>query len=332
MMECNGINLEGALRGCALAVRGEEIVFSGAWGMADLANGVPNTPGTKFATASAGKVFVAVAVLQLIAAGRLRLGDALGDLLPMDWRAIDTGITVEELLTHTSGIPDYFDEDTMEDYGDLWREFPNYKIRANADLLPLFIDKPMQYPRGAKFQYNNTGYVVLAMILEAMTGLAFDRLLEERIFSPCGMADTGYYELDCLPAGCASHYIWDKAKERWRTNIYSVDAKGTGAGGAFTTVGDIRRFWDGLLSHRLLSPALTAQMLAPHALAARERRYGYGVWLRPSGGGWAPYFQGSDPGVSFLSAYDPADGQVTTLVSNYGDDVWRIWRDLREKR
>ena len=113
MMEYHGINLEGALRGCALAVRGEEIVFSGAWGMADLANGVPNTLGTKFATASAGKVFVAVAVLQLIEAGRLRLGDALGDLLPMDWRAIDTGITVEELLTHTSGIPDYFDEDTM---------------------------------------------------------------------------------------------------------------------------------------------------------------------------------------------------------------------------
>ena len=97
----------------------------------------------------------------------------------------------------------------------------------------------MMYPRGSRFQYNNTGFVVLAMILESVTGAAFDEYLRDCLFIPCGMTSTGYYELDRLPAKCASNYIYDAETQTYRTNIFSVDAKGTGAGGAFTTVGDI---------------------------------------------------------------------------------------------
>lgn len=123
----------------------------------------------------------------------------------------------------------------------------------------------MMYPRGSKFQYNNTGFVVLAMILEKVTGLEFDRYLEESIFAPCKMKHTGYYELDRLPAKCAFHYIFDEKRNDFRTNIYSVDVKGTGAGGAFTTIGDIRLFWKNLLSCQLLSPSMTETMLSNHS-------------------------------------------------------------------
>lgn len=222
--------IEEGFRGCVLVSREKERIYEQAFGYADYANGRKNTLDTKFPTASAGKVFVAVAILQLIEAGKLQFTDTLGKLIPMDWKAIDTDITVRQLLTHTSGIPDYFDESVMEDYVELWRDYPNYKIRRSSDLLPLFLEKPMMYPKGERFQYNNTGFVVLGMIIESVTGQLFDEYLKEHIFEPAGMMDTGYYELDRLPTKCANAYIYDEERGDYYTNIYSVDVKGTGAG------------------------------------------------------------------------------------------------------
>lgn len=313
-------------RGCVLIAKNGETVFEGAFGFADLPNEVPNTIHTKFATASAGKVFVAVGILQLVEKGLLRLETKLEDVLKIDLEAIDGQITIEELLTHTSGIPDYFDESVMQEYEELWVDFPNYKIRSNKDLLPLFIHKPMLYPHGSRFQYNNTGFVVLALVLEAMTGMAFDEYLQQNLFDACGMTSTGYYELDRLPAKCATNYIYDQERGGYRTNVFSVDAKGTGAGGAFTTVNDIKAFWAHLLAGRLLSPAMTQNMLANHSGAAEG--YGYGVWLKKQGERYHPYIQGCDPGVSFVSCCNQATGHVIVLVSNYGDDVWQLRKKI----
>jgi len=308
-------------RGAVLIARGDEVLFERAYGERDLANEIPNDMDTKFATASAGKIFVAVGILRLIEEGRLRLTSTLGEVLPMDWRAIDASITVGELLTHTSGIPDYFDESVMTEYEELWRDFPNYRIRSNRDLLPLFIDKPMAFERGACFAYNNTGFVVLAMMIERLTGEVFDAYLERSIFQPCGMRNTGYYELDRLPARCAMNYIFDEERHQYRTNIYAVDAKGTGAGGAYTMLHDIRRFWDALLHGKLLSEEMTARMLSRQS-GDEDDVYGYGVWLAPTTEGYDPYIQGCDPGVSFISRFGRATGTVLALVSNFGDDVW----------
>ncbi|MEG1207228.1 MAG: serine hydrolase domain-containing protein [Angelakisella sp.] len=318
--------------GCVLISQDGEILVEKAFGFADLPNQIPNTPTTKFGTASAGKVFVAVAVLQLIEKGLLQFSDSIVKLLDYDLHNIDPNATVEQLLTHTSGIPDYFDESVMEDYEELWADYPNYKIRTNADLLPLFIHKPMMYPCGERFQYNNSGYVVLALIIEKVTGMPFDRYLAANIFAPCGMVNTGYYALDRLPANCATGYIFDEGKGSYRTNIYSIDVKGTGAGGAYTTVGDINRFWEKLLSGKLLSSAMTANMLACHSGSIEDGYYGYGVWLkkRPNNT-HSPYFQGSDPGVSFITVYEPSKNMTVTLVSNYGDNVWRLLRNIREQ-
>ena len=313
-------------RGCVLVCENEQVVFQKSYGYADLSNQVLNELDTKFATASAGKVFVAVGILQLVEKGLLKLSDNIGDILDFDLKQIDPNITVEELLTHTSGIPDYFDETVMEEYEELWRDFPNYKIRSNHDLLPLFIDKPMMYPRGSKFQYNNTGFVVLAMIIEALTKKPFDEYLDENIFKPCQMTSTGYYELDRLPAKCAFNYIYDDKRNEYRTNIFSVDAKGTGAGGAFTTVHDIKLFWDNLLSYKLLSAQMTENMLSNHT--GEEEYYGYGLWLKKNDTGFHPYFQGCDPGVSFISSYNLEKKLIIILVSNYGDNVWKLLNNI----
>lgn len=134
-------------RGVVSVVQNDTVVLRHRSGYADLANSVPNTWDTKFASASAGKVFTAAAILQLIDSGKLSLEDTLGELLTLDLHRIDPVVTVRQLLNHTSGIPDYFDESVMGDYEVLWWDFPNYRIRSNSDLLPLFLAKPMMYPR-----------------------------------------------------------------------------------------------------------------------------------------------------------------------------------------
>lgn len=321
-------------RGNIYIIKDNEVLYENATGYADLVNEVQNSLETKFASASAGKVFVAVAILQLIEQGKVHFEDTLGTLFDIDLGQIDKDVTVRQLLAHTSGVPDYFDESVMEEYEDLWKDYPNYKIRHNDDLFPLFIDKPMMYPKGEKFQYNNSGYVLLAGIIEKVTDMHFDEYLQKNVFDVCDMTSTGYYELDRLPAKCASNYIWCEDTNSYRTNIFSVDVKGTGAGGAFITVKDIANFWSGLISGKLLSKAMVEQMLAKQSgdgSDTEEGYYGYGVWIIENENGMdIPYFQGCDPGVSFISEYNPNNNIISVLVSNYCDNVWKEMRKIRK--
>lgn len=321
-------------RGNVLIVQNDKVLFEYSNGYSDLANRIPNTFDTRFATASMGKTFVATGILQLIERGKLSFGDTLGKLLDFDLKAIDPGVTMEQLLTHTSGVPDYFDESVMDDYEELWVDYPCYKIRHNSDLIPLFIDKPMMYPKGEKFQYNNTGYVLLALIIEKISGKDFDAFLKENIFDVCGMKSTGYFELDRLPSRCAGNYIYCEATGDFRTNIFSVGAKGTGDGGAFITVGDLLAFWKGLLEGRLLGADMVKKMLSKQSGNGEdpeEGYYGYGVWIidNPNGSDYV-YMQGFDPGVSVIAEYNPDKAMISIMVSNYTDDVWAIMRGVRK--
>lgn len=194
-------------RGNIYVVQDSKVLLEQVSGFSDLANEIPNTMETKFASASAGKVFVAVAILQLIEQGKIHFDDTLGELLGIDLHSIDKDVTVEQLLTHTSGVPDYFDESMMNEYEELWADYPNYKIRHNNDLFPLFIDKPMMYLKGEKFQYNNSGYVLLAAIIEKVTGMYFDKYLQTNIFDVCDMKGTGYYELDHAAQMCKQLHL-----------------------------------------------------------------------------------------------------------------------------
>lgn len=298
--------------------------FQKAYGYADRSNRINNKVDTKFPTASAGKAFVAVGIMRLIREGYLSLDTTIGSVLNFDLQSIDPAITVRQLLNHTSGIPDYFDETVMEEYAELFHDYPNYKIRSSKDLLPFFISKPMMYPAGERFQYNNSGYVMLGLMIECITGKPFDIYLKKSLFTPFRMNATGYYELDRLPAKCANAYIWDDRTHAFYTNIYSVDVKGTGAGGAFTTLPDIERFWLRLNENKVISQEAFAMMTSPQA---GNGRYGLGFWLTQEG---IPYFQGSDPGVSFVSSFDIDQKNMITIVSNLGQDVWKIHADIKK--
>ena len=316
--------IENDFSGVISIVQNGIIKFRGGFGFADMANKVPNESDTKFGTASAGKVFVATGILKLIENKLIDFDSRIGKVLKFDLKRIDPDITIGQLLSHTSGIPDYFDESVMEDYEDLWVDLPNYRIRKSSDLIPLFIDKPMMYPKGEKFQYNNSGYVILGLIIEEITGKPFDVFLKEFIFEPCGMFDTGYYELDRLPAKCAFSYIYDENRSDFRTNIFSIDAKGTGAGGAFTTALDVEKFWTCLMGGKLINKDYLNLMISPQVPG---NFYGYGVWLL---GGRTPSFQGCDPGVNFITSYDLESQIIITILSNVDYDVERLHADIWE--
>lgn len=328
---------EGQFRGTVLVTKGNELRYEKAFGYRDLANKILNTLDTRFETASAGKAFVAVGIMKLIDERKLALEDTIGELLSFDLKGIDPGITVKQLLNHTSGIPDYFDESVMDEYEELWIDLPNYRIRQSMDLVPLFVNKPMMYPAGEKFQYNNTGFVVLGLIIEAVTGLGFDEYLRIEVFEPLGMLNTGYYELDRLPENCANAYIIDEDStldtvqytiddkgRSYRTNIFSIDAKGSGAGGAFTTIGDVEKFWSGLMDGQVISKPLVEEMIKPQDCD----EYGFGFWMWKIEERFIPFFQGSDPGVSFISICDPQEAIKIVLMSNYDDNVWAMSSDL----
>ena len=119
------IEMDKDFRGVAYIVRNDEVICDYCGGFADLANEIPNTIDTRFASASMGKTFVAVGILQLIENGKLKISDTLGGVFEDELKGIDPNVTIEQLLTHTSGVPDYFDESVMDDYEALWAEYPN---------------------------------------------------------------------------------------------------------------------------------------------------------------------------------------------------------------
>ena len=326
------IDIDNKFRGNAYIVQGDKVLCKYSGGFADLANEVPNTFDTRFACASMSKTFVAVGILQLIEKGQLNLDDSLGKILDLDFANIDPDVTIEQLLTHTSGIPDY-DDETQDDAAELWADYPTYKIRKNMDLFLIARDKPAMFPKGEKFQYNNTGFVILAMVIEKITGMDFDLYLKQNVFDICGMKSTGYFEFDRLPAGCATGYLYVNSKDDFRTNIYSVGAKGTGDGGAFVTVEDLISFWKGLLEHKLLSGDMVSKMFSKQSgdgSDPEEGYYGYGIWIidNPDGKDYV-YMQGFDPGVSAIAEYNPNNGMISVFLSNYCDNVWEEMRKIR---
>ena len=311
--------------------QGATILYERAYGDAIRAESIPNRVDTRFQIASGCKLFTSVAINQLFDQGRLTPDTLLRDCAGVPLPHFAPEITVQQLLTHTSGVPDYFDEAVMDDYEELWRTLPMYRIRRPADFLPLFQDKPMQALPGSTFAYNNGGYVLLGLIVEHITGTPFAEHIGEQIFRPAGMHDTGYFASDQLPPRTAQSYI-ENADGTWRSNIYAVPIVGGPDGGAYTTAADMAHFWQALLAHKLLSAETTARLLASQTETGSPPpydHYGRGIWIEAGVQGIRKHFvEGSDPGVAFRSAVYPAEGMTLTILANTGRTLWQLFREI----
>ena len=316
--------------GTVIVQKGKEVIQTFSESFANRSYEVKNTLETKFAIASGCKLFSAIAICQLVEKGKLTFQTKLSDVLPSAFPLFNKEITIHHLLTHTSGIPDYFDEDEMDDFEELWINRPMYSMRKAKDFLPLFQHLPMKGNVGEAFHYNNAGYIVLGLIIEEVSGEPFDVYVKTNIFDRCQMNDSGYYALDALPKNCATGYI-DFEDGRWKTNSYAVPIKGGADGGAFTSAGDWIKLWNSLMKYELLSEETTKKLLTPYINTDDDydRFYGYGVWIDVLDEEITKYHvMGYDPGVSFHSAYYPQKNAISTVCSNKSEGAFDIFKAI----
>lgn len=307
----------------------KEMIFEESYGYANRSERIHNTVHTRFGIASGCKVFTAIAICQLVQDGVLTFHSYLKDCVDIPFPNFDPGITIHHLLTHCSGIPDYFDEEVMNDFEELWKNSPMYTIQSPKDFVPMFQNKPMKFHPGEKFSYSNSGFILLGLIVEQLAGMDFTTYVEKHIFQRCGMLDSGYFRMDQLPGRTALGYI-DDAPD-WRTNVYSVPIKGGPDGGAFTTVHDLVKFWDALFNNQLLSQEYTDLLLTPHIRDTEHIYYGYGVWIMMMNDCIFKYYvMGSDPGVTMQSSVYGKQRMHAHIIGNTSRGAGKIARKIDE--
>ncbi len=297
-----------------------------AYGFADRAHGIPNTVETQFATASATKTLTALAVMALVERGTLTLGTTARSLLGDDLPQIADDVTVEHLLAHRSGIGDYFDEDVVQDFTDFVMPVPVHRLETTEQWLPVLEGHPTQFPAGERFAYNNSGFVVLALLAERASGVEFHELVDSLVCEPAGMVDTAFLRSDELPGRAALGYL---AADGLRTNVLHLPVVGTGDGGTYSTAADLSAFWDSLFAGRVVPLDRLAEMLRPHSDWPQEQhRYGLGFHLHATSD--TAWLEGSDAGVSFVSVRRPSSAVTYTVIANWTDGAWPVSRALND--
>ncbi|GAE32208.1 serine hydrolase domain-containing protein [Alkalihalobacillus hemicellulosilyticus] len=302
--------------GVAHLVQNGQLILHKAYGYANRSEKLENNIDTRFGIASGCKLFTAIAICQLVEQGKLTFHTKLKDCLSVPFPNFSEEITVHHLLTHSSGVPDYFDEEVMDDFEDIWKEIPMYLMKNTRDFLPLFQNGKMKFSPGERFHYNNTGFLLLGLVIEQLSGMSVTSYVEEHIFKRCNMDKSGYYSLDRLPNNTALGYI-DEANGMWRTNLYSLPIIGGADGGAFITTSNMINLWQAVREHNLLSETMTGLLFTSHVQTGQGGCYGYGVWIEESTAlGRKYHVMGYDPGVSFASAYYPERDCIVVITSN----------------
>jgi CubicO group peptidase (beta-lactamase class C family) len=319
------------LSGAVYVKQGKDVLSEIAYDYANRVEEIPNTIHTRFGIASGCKLFTAIGICQLVDRGVLSFDTPLKECLNIDFPYFSESVTIHHLLTHTSGIPDYFDEEVMNDYEDLWKERPVYQMRSLKDFLPLFQTNKMKFEPGERFHYNNAGYILLGLIIEQQTGKDFADYIGSEVFQKADMKSSGYFSMDQLPRNTAMGYIHNIEEDTWKTNIFSIPAKGGSDGGAFTTAPDMIKLWESLFAFTLLNEDTTRKLLTPHVLVKGEINYGYGIWMNKRNNDIYKYHvMGFDPGVSFRASVYPDIQLKVAIPSNNEADPFDITKAIED--
>jgi CubicO group peptidase (beta-lactamase class C family) len=302
-------------------------VLARAYGLAHRALQVPNTVDTQFALASGAKGLTALAVVSLIVDGALSLETPARSVLGDDLPLIGEAVTVEHLLSHRSGIGDYLDEDAEFDPSAYVMPVPVHELATTEQYLAVLDGRPAKSEPGTKFSYCNSGFVVLALIAERASGVPFHELVQRRVCDPAGLDDTRFLRSDDLPGRAALGYVEVDGVER--SNVFHLPVRGSGDGGVYSTVGDVRTLWTAFFGGRIVPERWVAEMVRPRSILVDDKRYGLGFWL--AGSGDAVRLEGYDAGVSFRSWHYPGADLTHTAVSNTSEGAWPLARVLKER-
>lgn len=232
--------------GVVLIAKDDKPIFTKAYGYADAEKKIANNRETRFNLGSINKLFTRIAIGQLVSQGKLSFNDKLIKVLP-DYpnRQVAEKITIGQLITMKSGLGDFFNEK--------FEAADKSKLRTNADYLPLFVNDPLEFEPGTNQRYSNSGYVVLGLVIEKLSGKNYYEYVRENIFKPAGMTSTDSYAMNELPVNTAVGYMSSESGDRM-PNVPMQPARGSSAGGGYSTVDDMLRFATALKSKKLVIP------------------------------------------------------------------------------
>jgi len=326
--ELDAIASETAFSGVVRVDSAHGVGVEKAYGLAHRGHGIPNSADTQFAIASGTKGMTALTVASLVEEGRIELSTSARSVLGADLPLVGDEVTIEHLLSHRSGIGDYLDEAGDHDLADYPMPVPVHELASTEEYVAALDGRPMTSAPGERFAYNNSGYVVLALIAERVGGSPFADLVRRRVCEPAGMRDTAFLRSDELPGRAALGYLM--VDGAWRTNVFHLPVRGSGDGGIYSTAADLSSFWNALFAGRIVSKDLVDELVRPHSDApAHSQRYGLGFWLHASTD--AVGLEGYDAGVSFRSVHDPGARITHTVISNTTDGAWPLARHLEER-
>jgi len=292
----------GFARGAMQWVRG--------YGYADLENKVPVTAISAYRYASVQKPMTAVAVLQLVERGKLSFEDPLSKFLPdFPDKASAEKIKIKHLLSHTAGLGSYFNRKFQESSRELYRTVD--------EMLKLAQDEKMAFEPGTRWQYSNTGMLVLGKVIEKASGQDFFEYIRENIYKPAGMINSDCYELDHVNQNLAIGYDKEYGDKGYtfENNIFKHVMRGGPAGGGYSTVEDLHRFAVALRAGKLVGAEYVKLLLSAKP-ELNSPNYGYGFQISASpliaghGGGF--------PGISSNLDMYLDNGYIAIVMSNYG--------------
>ena len=299
--------------GSVLIARDGKPIFERAYGLANKNANTPNNMDTKFNLGSINKSFTSVAIAQLAQQGRLSFNDPISKYLP-DYpnKAVAAKVTIHQLLTHTSGMGNYFNEEFMKRRAGL---------KTLADLLPLFVNETLAFEPGEKMQYSNAGYVVLGLIIEKLTGQNYFDYVSDRIFKPAGMMNTDSYLLEQKVSNLAIGYTSMGPTGRpepgpRKDNTPHLTGRGSSAGGGYSTLGDMLKFGQALVGHKLLNQRYTDIVLS-NQMPPGQPPAGYGFFSIEVKGTRAFGNNGGGPGTNSTFTVYPELGYTVVVLSNY---------------
>ena len=273
-----------------VVVRDGVVVHSKAYGLANVEQGLANTPRTKFRLASVSKSFTALLVLQLVEQGRVSLDDPLGKYVP----GIAGGdvMTIRHLLSHTAGMPD----------------FMSFEEAAKL---------PRESAPGERLNYSNLGFQALGRVVEKVTGKSYEPRLREAILDPLGMKDSGGGWPPGPPGGCATGYLFDPASGG--VVLAETSNADPASGGLYSTAEDMGRWVKGLVDGRIVSAATLEKAWSPVTLNdGRRGAYGYGFMLAPYRGLREVAHGGDISGFNTYFAIYPTEKLAVVVLSNVG--------------
>lgn len=304
----DGLQADGKLSGSFLLAKDGEVLMTWQGGLADREQGVAVDAATKFRLASLNKMFTAVGILQLAEAGRLSLDDTIASHLE-DYpnQAVATAVTIRQLLNHTSGLGEIFDDAF---------ETRKASLKTLHDYWAVYGDAAPAFKPGTQDQYSNYGYILLGSIIEAASGQPYEDYIEQHIFRVAGMTATGAMPEAARVPGRAIPYTLSDG--RWVRETRTLPLRGTSAGGGYSTARDLLRFAEALRAGRLIPAAAVQAATSPQNT---KGWYGYGFMVSGEEERRQYGHEGGAPGANAALIVLPSQGYVVIGLSNVDPDA-----------